>query len=65
MDDVDCLCYEKIADLLVLYAMKMLGPNSTAWLYSICKYDVVLSSHAMKCLWNWNVFSCYVICHVM
>ena len=53
---VDCLCYEKLVDLLVLYAMKML-------IDAMYTRSIIESCHEM--LMKLECTFMYVICHVM
>ena len=53
---VECLCYEKIIDLLVLYAMKMLIESCHEMLMELeCTFMLCNMSHNVS----------YVICHAM
>ena len=58
MDDVDCWLFMLWKDCWSASIMSW-KCWSMSWIH------VVLSSHVMRCFWNWNVFLCYVICHVM
>ena len=62
---VDCLCYEKIVDLLVLYVMKMLiDAMDTRSILESC-HEMLMELECIFTLCNMPYNVSYVIRHVM